>query len=108
MSAQRFAMFMMAPAILFLGVLVAYPILLLVYNSFFEVELIRPEARSWVGLGNYLEVLTSSRVQESALRTVRYMLFALASSSCSASWPRCSSMPSPSARAGIARSSRCR
>ena len=77
MSAQRFAMLMMAPAILFLGILVAYPILLLVYNSFFEVELIRPDARTWVGLGNYIEVLTSSRVRESALRTVRYMLFAL-------------------------------
>jgi multiple sugar transport system permease protein len=77
MSSNRFAMMMMAPAILFLGVLVAYPILLLLYNSLFEVELIRPDARLFVGLGNYVEALTSNRVQESALRTVRYTAFAL-------------------------------
>jgi multiple sugar transport system permease protein len=77
MSQNRFALLMMAPAMLFLGVLVAYPVGLLVYNSFFEVELLKPDVRLWLGLGNYLEVLTSERIGESALRTLRYTAFAL-------------------------------
>lgn len=77
MSRNRFALLMMTPAMAFLALLVAYPVGLLVYNSFFAVELLRPDVREWLGLGNYVEVLTSRRVQESALRTVRYTLFAL-------------------------------
>lgn len=77
MSQTRFALLMMAPAMLFLGILVAYPVLLLVYNSFYEVELLRPDVRLWLGLGNYIEVLTSTRIAESALRTLRYTAFAL-------------------------------
>ena len=77
MSEKRFAALMMAPAALFLALLVAYPVALLVYNSFFKVELIDPAARVWVGLGNYVDVLTSDRLQGSALRTVRYTAFAL-------------------------------
>jgi multiple sugar transport system permease protein len=77
MSQTRFPLLMMAPAMLFLGILVAYPVLLLVYNSLFEVDLLRPNERLWLGLGNYLEVLTSPRIGESALRTLRYTAFAL-------------------------------
>jgi multiple sugar transport system permease protein len=77
MSERRFAMLMMAPAALFLAVLVAYPVGLLIHNSLFEVEMIRPDAGIWVGLGNYVEVLGSSRMHETALRTLRYCIFAL-------------------------------
>jgi multiple sugar transport system permease protein len=77
MSEQRFVLLMLAPAALFLGALVAWPTLILVWNSFHEVELIDPAARVWVGLANYADALTSNRVAESAGRTVRYTLFAL-------------------------------
>lgn len=77
MSERRFAMLMMAPAALFLAVLVAYPVGLLIYNSLFEVEMIRPNAGIWVGLANYVEVLGSARMHETALRTLRYCAFAL-------------------------------
>lgn len=77
MSERRFVLLMLAPAVLFLGLLVAYPVALLVYNSFFEVELINPSARTWVGLANYADALTSKRIHETALRTVQYSAFAL-------------------------------
>lgn len=68
---------MLAPAVLFLGFLVAYPVALLVYNSFFEVELINPSGRLWVGLANYVDALTSKRILEAAERTLHYSVFAL-------------------------------
>ena len=77
MSERRFVLLMLAPAVLFLGLLVAYPVALLVYNSFFEVELINPSARVWVGLANYADALTSKRILETALRTLQYSAFAL-------------------------------
>ena len=77
LSQTRFATLMMAPAMLFLGVMVAYPIILLVTNSFFHVELLKPAARAWIGLNNYLKVLSSGRLADAAGRTLRYTVFAL-------------------------------
>lgn len=77
MSERRFVLLMLAPAVVFLGVLVAYPVMLLVYNSFFEVELINPSARAFVGLANYADALTSRRLLETAQRTLQYSAFAL-------------------------------
>lgn len=77
MSEQRFVLLMLAPVALFLGALVAWPVLILLWNSFHEVDLIDPSSRVWVGLANYADALTSPRVAESAARTLRYTLFAL-------------------------------
>lgn len=77
MTERSFVLAMLLPAALFLGFLVAYPIALLVYNSFFTVELIDPSSRVWVGLANYAEALTSERILESAVRTLQYSVFAL-------------------------------
>lgn len=77
MSEKRFVWMMLGPAVIFLIVLIGYPVFLLIYNSFFEVELINPDARSWVGLANYIDAFTSKRVAESAVRTIKYTTFAL-------------------------------
>jgi multiple sugar transport system permease protein len=77
MTERRFVLAMLMPAALCLGVLVAYPVALLVYDSFFEVELLDPSARAFVGLAHYADALTSSRLGEAALRTLRYATFAL-------------------------------
>jgi multiple sugar transport system permease protein len=77
MTERRFVLLMLLPAMLFLGLLVVYPVVLLVYNSFFDVKLIDPSSRVWVGLANYIEALTSRRILESALRTLKYSVFAL-------------------------------
>ncbi|CAN7278277.1 sugar ABC transporter permease [Devosia sp. LjRoot16] len=77
MTERRFVLLMLMPAMLFLGLLVVYPVALLVYNSFFDVKLIDPASRVFVGLANYVEALTSRRILESAVRTLKYSAFAL-------------------------------
>lgn len=77
MTERRFVLLMLSPAVLFLGLLVAYPVVLLVYNSFFDVKLIDPSSRVWVGLANYADALSSSRILESSIRTIKYAMFAL-------------------------------
>ncbi|MDX0018763.1 carbohydrate ABC transporter permease [Sinorhizobium meliloti] len=74
---DRFVLCMLAPAVAVLGLLVAYPVGLLIFDSFFKVDTITPHIREWVGLQNYVDALTSKRVAESALRTVQYSVFAL-------------------------------
>lgn len=74
---DRFVRWMLTPAIAILGLLVAYPVLLLVIDSFFKVDTITPQIREWVGLQNYVDVLTSKRIAQSALRTLQYSAFAL-------------------------------
>lgn len=77
MTERRFVLLMLMPAMLFLGFLVVYPVALLVYNSFFDVKLIDPASRVFVGLANYVDALTSKRILESAVRTLKYSAFAL-------------------------------
>lgn len=77
MSERKFVLLMLMPAALFLGLLVAYPVVLLIYNSFFDVKLIDPSSRVWVGLANYADALSSRRILDSAIRTVKYAAFAL-------------------------------
>ena len=74
---NRFLLCMLAPALIILGLLVAYPVGLLVFDSFFKVDTITPHIREWVGLNNYVDALTSKRVVESAFRTFQYSAFAL-------------------------------
>ena len=45
-SENRFVLGMLMPAALFLGLLVAYPICLLIYNSLFAVKTIAPDVRN--------------------------------------------------------------
>ncbi|EJZ22782.1 sugar ABC transporter permease [Rhizobium sp. Pop5] len=74
---DRFVLCMLAPAAAILGLLVAYPVGLLIFDSFFKVDTITPHIREWVGMQNYVDALTSARVAESALRTAQYSVFAL-------------------------------
>lgn len=74
---NRFVLFMLAPALALLGLLIAYPVGLLIFDSFFKVDTITPHIREWVGLQNYADALTSKRVAEGALRTLQYSVFAL-------------------------------
>ena len=77
MGDKKFVYLMLGPAAIFLGLFVAYPIGLLVFNSFYKVDLIAPDARVWAGLANYADALTSDRIRESAFRTLQYSLIAL-------------------------------
>jgi len=78
MARRRFATLLMLPAIIFLLATVAYPLGSLVFNSFFNVKLLTPNRRTWVGLDNYVNTFTSPGVVTAALKTVQYSAFAMA------------------------------
>ncbi len=78
MARRRFASLLMLPAIIFLLVTVAYPLGTLLFNSFFNVKLLTPNRRTWVGLDNFVNTLTSPEVGSAALRTLQYSVFAMA------------------------------
>lgn len=67
-----FALAMMAPAILFLGAFVAWPLVRLVIDSFYEISPIAGGPRTFTGLDNYREAVQSSAFTSAALRTVGY------------------------------------
>ncbi len=77
MTDRRFVAILILPAGLFLTAFVAYPLFLLLRDSFFEVSIYAPTEGLFVGLDNYVKALTSSRVLESAQRTLTYTLIAL-------------------------------
>lgn len=67
----------MLPAIMFLLATVAYPLGSLLFNSFFNVKLLTPNRRTWVGLDNFVNTLTSPEVGSAALKTLQYSVFAM-------------------------------
>jgi multiple sugar transport system permease protein len=69
---RTFAALLMAPAALFLGVFVAWPLVRLVTDSFYEISPIAGGPRSFVGLGNYTQALQSDAFTSAAVRTVAY------------------------------------
>lgn len=77
MARRRFAALLMLPAIIFLIATVAYPLGTLIFNAFFSVKLLTPNRRTWVGLDNFVNTLTSPEVGSAALRTLQYSVFAM-------------------------------
>ncbi|HEY3015182.1 MAG TPA: sugar ABC transporter permease [Nocardioides sp.] len=69
---RTFATLLMAPAAVFLGVFVAWPLVRLVIDSFYRISPIAGGPRSFVGLDNYLRALRSSTFTSAAVRTVAY------------------------------------
>lgn len=72
LSDSRFALLMMTPAALFMLAFVAWPLIKLVLDSFFEISPIAGGPRTFVGLDNYIEVLGSSSFQAASARTLGY------------------------------------
>ncbi len=77
LTERRFVLLLLAPAGCFLAVFVAYPLLLLLRNSFYEVSLYALNDGVFVGWDNFVKALGSSRVRESAARTLNYTVIAL-------------------------------
>lgn len=69
---RAFALGLMAPAIIFLGAFVAWPLVRLVIDSFYDISPIAGGPRTFTGLHNYSEALHSSVFTSAALRTVVY------------------------------------
>ena len=57
---QRLGMMLCAPAVFVMLVVTAYPILYAFYLSFFRADLRTPDANEFIGLSNYVTVLSSS------------------------------------------------
>ncbi|MBG6085280.1 carbohydrate ABC transporter permease [Zhihengliuella flava] len=71
---RRFALYLMAPAALFLAVFVAYPLFSLVADSFFEISPVLGGPREFVGLDNYVQAFTSQAFVGAGWRTLAYTL----------------------------------
>ncbi|MCW2819317.1 MAG: Binding-protein-dependent transport system inner rane component [Marmoricola sp.] len=57
---QRLGMMLCAPAVFVMLIVTAYPILYAFYLSFFRADLRTPDANEFIGLSNYVTVLSSS------------------------------------------------
>jgi multiple sugar transport system permease protein len=68
MTDRRFATLLMAPAALYLLLFVGYPVIRLVVDSLYDVRLLKPDERVFIGLQNYADALTSARIQGAAVR----------------------------------------
>lgn len=71
---RRYAVLLMAPAALFLAAFVAWPLVRLVVDSFYEISAIAGGPREWVGLANYADALGGRAFRGAALRTAGYTL----------------------------------
>ena len=69
---RAFALALMAPAVLFLGAFVAWPLVRLVLDSFYDISPIAGGPRTFTGLDNYNQALHTSAFTSAALRTVVY------------------------------------
>ena len=74
---RNFTLLLLAPAALFLLIFVAYPLLILLRDSLYDVALMTPHQRVFIGFENFQRALNSSRVIDTAERTLRYTLIAL-------------------------------
>jgi multiple sugar transport system permease protein len=77
MSEQGFALALMAPAMLFLGFFVAWPLVRLVIDSLYAIEPLTRQ-RSFLGFGNYREALTDDGFRGAVGRTVTYTVVVVA------------------------------
>ena len=71
---RRFALLLMAPAAAFLALFVAYPLLRLVYDSFFRISPVAGGPREFVGLANYAAAFASEAFMGAGWRTLVYTL----------------------------------
>lgn len=66
-----------APALALLLLMSVFPLVWALYLSFTDYSATRDVGASWVGLSNYIDILTSSAVHERALTTLVYVLGAV-------------------------------
>lgn len=71
---RRFAVLLLLPAAAFLAAFVAWPIVRLVLNSFYDISPIAGGPRSFVGLGNYAHALHDGIFRAAAGRTLAYTI----------------------------------
>ncbi|NLJ79899.1 MAG: sugar ABC transporter permease, partial [Firmicutes bacterium] len=71
-SEEGFAFILIAPAALIIFGVVLYPILKTFSMSLYNIDLTRPLSRSFIGIQNYLDILSSAEFWRSMLRTLYF------------------------------------
>ncbi len=77
MTDNQYSMLLMAPAAIFLAILVVWPVVKLVVDSFYNLDPLAGTSE-FIGFGNYVDTLTSPDFQAAAGRTVVYTLLVVA------------------------------
>ncbi len=72
-----FALLMGAPAVAYVLAVTVWPLSQGIYFSFFDYSLLRPAARTFVGLANYRELLTDPAARSSILTTALFTVAAV-------------------------------
>lgn len=69
---RRYALLLMAPAAIFLMAFIAWPLIRLITDSFFDFLPIAGSPRRFVGFANYTKIFSSAIFRGAAIRTVLY------------------------------------
>jgi multiple sugar transport system permease protein len=75
---NRLGIRLVAPAVILMLLVTAWPMLRALYLSLFNYRLTDPDAREFVGLSNYLTILTDSLFWQDTLNTVIIMIVTVA------------------------------
>lgn len=70
--------FLIAPAMVGIILFVVYPMVNLIYNSFFKVNQINPDKTKYVKFENYANMFESSAFQKALINTAIYTVFSVA------------------------------
>ncbi len=74
---HKYAFFLTIPALIFFILCFGYPVLLLIYNSFFDVNLMDMDKRIFVGFANYSKIFNSKSDERLFLLTLQYTVITL-------------------------------
>jgi multiple sugar transport system permease protein len=76
----RFGMKLVAPTVILIALLILYPVFYNIYLSFFEVSISPTESNSFLGLQNYINVLTDSTFWVSFWKTIAFTIITVVGS----------------------------
>ncbi len=76
-SDHKFVVSLTIPAILFFFAFFLYPVVLLIYYSFFDVNLLALQDKTYIGTQNYVDALTSKSTLILFKQTIQYTLITL-------------------------------
>lgn len=75
---RRFAILALSPAWVFLALLIAYPLIIVISNTFQNVNLINSEVTGFAGLDNFDKVFSDPHFSKAVTNTIVWTLFSVA------------------------------
>ncbi|MFB4169916.1 carbohydrate ABC transporter permease [Virgibacillus sp. JSM 102003] len=74
---SKISLFFFAPAGIFMLIFLFFPVMLLIKDSFFQVDMISQDSGTFVGISNYIESITSDRFLGATTNTLIYVVVAV-------------------------------